>query len=120
MSSLEAFKTIWLVDFEFIPGAPLCDPVCLVAHEFKSGQTIRLWRDQFGLGLPYSVGPESLFVAYSAAAELGCHLALGWPLPERVLDLYFEWSVSPSMYHCLIGDKPIGAPFRIGSSRKWT
>jgi DNA polymerase family A len=91
MSSLEAFKTIWLVDFEFIPGAPLCDPVCLVAHEFKSGQTIRLWRDQFGLGPPYSVGPESLFVAYSAAAELGCHLALGWHLPERVLDLYFEF-----------------------------
>ena len=59
--------------------------------EFKSGQTIRLLRHQFGSGPPYPIGPDSLFVAYSAAAELGCHLALGWPLPERVLDLYFEF-----------------------------
>ena len=65
--------------------------MCLVAHEFKSGQTIRLLRHQFGSGPPYPIGPDSLFVAYSAAAELGCHLALGWPLPERVLDLYFEF-----------------------------
>jgi hypothetical protein len=35
--------------------------------------------------------PDSLFVAYSAAAELGCHLALGWAMPDRVLDLYFEF-----------------------------
>jgi hypothetical protein len=34
-----------------------------------------------------------LFVAYYAAAELGCHLALGWPLPRRVLDLFAEFRV---------------------------
>jgi hypothetical protein len=50
-----------------------------------------LWRDQFGTAPPYSTGPDSLFVAYAADAELSCHLALGWPLPERVLDLYFEF-----------------------------
>jgi hypothetical protein len=32
-----------------------------------------------------------LFVAYYASAEMGCHLALGWPLPENVLDLYAEF-----------------------------
>ncbi|MFO0892581.1 MAG: DNA polymerase, partial [Isosphaeraceae bacterium] len=32
-----------------------------------------------------------LFVAYYASAELGCHLALEWPMPERVLDLYAEF-----------------------------
>ena len=26
-----------------------------------------------------------------ASAELGCHLALGWPLPDNVLDLYVEF-----------------------------
>jgi hypothetical protein len=40
---------------------------------------------------PYPIGPDSLFVAYLASAELGCHLALGWPLPARVLDLYVEF-----------------------------
>jgi hypothetical protein len=32
-----------------------------------------------------------LFVAYYASAELGCHLALDWVMPERVLDLYVEF-----------------------------
>src|SRR5262249_17941810 len=39
----------------------------------------------------YPVGPDVLFVAYYASAELGCHLALGWPMPARVLDLYAEF-----------------------------
>jgi hypothetical protein len=38
-----------------------------------------------------SRGPDSLFVAYYASAEIGCHLALGWPVPERVLDLFTEF-----------------------------
>jgi hypothetical protein len=40
---------------------------------------------------PYPIGPDVLFVAYLASAELGCHLALGWPFPTRVLDLYVEF-----------------------------
>jgi len=40
---------------------------------------------------PYEVGPDSLFVAFYSSAELGCHLALGWPLPVNVLDLYVEF-----------------------------
>jgi DNA polymerase I len=30
-------------------------------------------------------------VAYYASAELGCHLALGWPMPCRILDLCAEF-----------------------------
>ena len=32
-----------------------------------------------------------MFLAYYASAEIGCHLALGWPVPERVLDLFTEF-----------------------------
>jgi hypothetical protein len=32
-----------------------------------------------------------LFGAYYASAELGCYRALGWPTPERVLDLFAEF-----------------------------
>src|SRR5262252_3516365 len=86
------FREIWAVDFEFIadPGENP-DPVCLVARELRSGQTLRLWRDELGPTPPYPTGADSLFVAYYASAELGCHLALGWPIPERILDLFTEF-----------------------------
>jgi hypothetical protein len=86
------FPEIWLVDFEYRaePGENP-DPVCLVAWELRSGRKIRLWRDQFGPVPPYSTGPDVLFVSYYAAAEISCHLALGWPVPQRTLDLFLEF-----------------------------
>ena len=86
------FAEIWAVDFEFgaKPGENP-EPVCLVAWELRSGNKLRLWRDEFGALPPYPTGPDVLFVAYYASAEIGCHLALGWPVPERVLDLFTEF-----------------------------
>jgi DNA polymerase I len=83
---------IWAVDFEFgsEPGENP-EPVCLVAWELRSGRKVRLWRDEFGRAPPYPTGPDSLFVAFYSSAEIGCHLALGWPAPERVLDLFTEF-----------------------------
>jgi len=63
----------------------------LVALELRSGRLIRQWRDEMSREPPYSTGPDSLFIAYYASAELGCHLALGWPQPARVLDLFVEF-----------------------------
>ena len=40
---------------------------------------------------PFPTGPDSLFVAYYASAEIGCFLSLGWPVPARVLDLCVEF-----------------------------
>ena len=93
-SGLDAYREVWLVDFEFsAPPGERPIPVCLVAREFRSGRTLRLWQDDLrGRGTPpYPTGPDVLFVAYFASAELGCHLALDWPMPERVLDLYVEF-----------------------------
>ena len=90
---LDAFREIVLADFEFAvtPGnRPV--PVCLVADELCSGRRFRLWQDQFGPAPPYATGRDVLFVAYYASAELGCHRALGWPMPERILDLFCEFS----------------------------
>ena len=96
------YREIWLVDFEF-NGAPgdVPSPVCLVAHELRTSRTIRLWRDQMGPSPPYPLDEQVLFVAFFASAELGCHLALGWPLPVRVLDLYVEFRCvtnTPGLY----------------------
>jgi hypothetical protein len=89
---LDAFREVWAVDFGFqsVPGErPL--PVCLVAWELRTGRKLRLWREEFGALPPYSIKADSLFIAYYASAELGCHLSLGWPMPARILDLFVEF-----------------------------
>ena len=91
MSWLASFRRVWLIDFEFQQSdgeRPI--PVCMVARDFKSGQLVRLWQDELGQP-PFHLGPDSLYVAYYSSAEWGCHLALGWPLPCRILDLYVEF-----------------------------
>jgi DNA polymerase I len=86
------FAEIWYFDFEFIPApGEHPDVVCLVAHEQRSGRTLRLWRDELGEHPPYRTDAEALFVCFVANAECACHLALGWPLPARILDLSPEF-----------------------------
>jgi DNA polymerase-1 len=93
-SPLDQFDAVWLVDFEFGPsggegGAP--EPRCVVAKEYKSGRMVRHWLDgTSGVRCPYDTGDRSLFVAYYASAETACHIALGWPMPRRILDLCAE------------------------------
>src|SRR5512134_1774267 len=88
------FPEIWAIDFEFVAEqGENPQPVCLVARELRSGRTVRVWQDELRRmpQPPYPTGPGALFVAYYASAEIGCHLALGWPVPERVLDLFTEF-----------------------------
>ena len=86
------FAEIWAVDFEFgaEPGENP-EPVCLVAWELRSGRRLHVWRDDFGAAPPYPTGSDVLFVAYYASAEISCHLSLGWPVPQRVLDPFTEF-----------------------------
>src|SRR3712207_5342983 len=106
------FREAWLCDFEFRadPGERPW-PVCMVARGLRSGREVRLWRDEL-LALraaPFDTGPESVFVAYYASAELGCFLALGWPLPAKVLDLYAEHRCETNGELALCGDGLVGA-----------
>jgi DNA polymerase I len=95
------YREIWLVDFEFNGVAgDLPSPVCLVAHELRTGRVVRLRREEMGSQPPYALDDRCLFVAFFASAELGCHLALNWPLPRRVLDLYAE-------FRCLTNSSPV-------------
>jgi hypothetical protein len=76
------------VDFEYTAHTgerPV--PLCCVARELCSGRLVRWWlADGAPPAPPYGTGPDALFVAYYASADLGCHLALDWPMPARVLD----------------------------------
>ena len=94
------FREIWCVDAEYYPGTGRANggvdgdpitPLCLVAHEMRSGRTVRLWQDEFGRFPPYRLHADALVVTYMATAELGAHIALGWGQPACVLDAYVEF-----------------------------
>src|SRR5438105_4207074 len=93
MDALRYYRRVWAVDFEFTaPPGERPAPLCCVARELRSGRLVRTWlTDRAPAAPPYGTGPDDLFVAYYASAELGCHLALGWPMPARALDLYVEF-----------------------------
>lgn len=102
MVSLDEFSAVWFVDFEFTaPDGERPKPVCMVAREMRTGRLVRLWLDQTERAAPpFPVDAKTLFVAYYASAELGCYLALGWPMPARILDLFVE-------FRCLTNGRPL-------------
>lgn len=106
------FREVWACDFEFRadPGERQW-PVCMVAQELHTGREVRLWRE--GLialcRAPFNTGPDAVFVAYLASAELHCFLELGWPLPDHVLDLHAEHRVATNGVVLPCGDGLVGA-----------
>ena len=66
--------------------------LCMVAYvldeHLQHIATIRAWRGEFGSQFPFDLGPDCLFVAYSAWAELTCFMTLGWRFPAHVFDLH--------------------------------
>jgi len=94
-NSIDLFREIWLIDFEFTHGeseAATPDVHCLVAREYRTGEVLRVWREELQtmIEAPFAVGEDALTVAFFASAEITCFLELGWPLPVHVLDLFTE------------------------------
>jgi DNA polymerase-1 len=96
------YRAIVVADFEFEFGGhdsfeaagrsgERPRPVCMVARELRTGQEWRLWRGEFGPMPPFPIGPDALFVAFYASAELGCFRAYSWPKPANILDLFAEF-----------------------------
>jgi DNA polymerase-1 len=87
------FTTIVVVDFEYeIDDNILPNVLCMVAHVLNENlqhvRTIRMWRGEFGKTPPFDIGDDTLFVAYSAWAEMTCFMALGWKFPAHIFDLH--------------------------------
>ena len=107
-----SFRETWIVDFEFsAPPGERPIPICAVARELASGRELRMWEDELHRlkNPPYDTGPDSLFVSYYASAEIGCHLALGWPVPHHVLDLFAEFRNSTNGLPTVSGNGLLGA-----------
>ena len=85
------FATVVVCDFEYeVADGELPDVLCMVAHvldeNLRHVRTIKLWRDEFGAEPPFDIGPDALFVAYSAWAEMTCFKVLGWRFPVHIFD----------------------------------
>jgi DNA polymerase-1 len=87
------FGTIVVADFEYEVGpGDLPKPLCMVAdvldEHLQHVRTYSLWRDDFGAIPPFDIGADTLFVAYSAWAEMTCFHVLGWQFPTHIFDLH--------------------------------
>lgn len=111
---------IWGVDFEFHPHAgregnpPV--PVCMVAKNFKTGETIRLWQDELEQRreAPFPTDASSLVVAFYASAEMGCFEVLKWAMPVNVLDLYIAFRMHTNGRELPSGRGLLGAQIYFG------
>lgn len=120
MSQPDFPNGIWAVDFEFHPAhgqhgnVPV--PVCMVAQELQSGQTLRFWHDElFAMHqAPFPTDGEALFVSYYASAEFGCFQQLGWAPPTNTLDLFSEFCWLTNGRHRPHGKGLIGALLYFG------
>lgn len=85
------FGAVVVCDFEYeVADGDVPNVLCMVAHvldeHLRHVSTIRLWRGEFDVRPPFDVSDDTLFVAYSAWAEMSCFLTLGWQLPAHVFD----------------------------------
>ena len=103
----KVFSWVVVCDFEYeVADGGLPNVLCMVAYvldeHLRHVRTIRLWRGIVGQPLPamhlyrgefhkeppFDIGPDTLFVAYSAWAEMTCFMVLGWKFPVHVFDLH--------------------------------
>jgi DNA polymerase I len=94
----ENFSQVVVCDFEYeVTGGDanliqgdLPNVLCVVVHvldeNLQHKRTIRQWRGEFSTAPPFDIGPDTLFVAYSAWAEMTCFMVLGWKFPQHIFD----------------------------------
>lgn len=90
-----SFSSIWFVICGVLlrPGESLTPVYVAAATAEKPNQCWQVALPELldCANPPYPTGPDCLLVTISANELVGCHLALGWPLPERILDLTIEF-----------------------------
>jgi DNA polymerase-1 len=85
------FTNVVVADFEYeVSDGDLPNILCMVAHVLNENlqhvRTIKLWRGEFGKDPPFDIGDDTVFVAYSAWAEMTCFMQLGWKFPKHIFD----------------------------------
>jgi len=84
-----------VVDTEFYaPNGERQVPACAVGRELRTGRVVTQFYGEFTATPPFRVDAEALYVAFYASAEMGTHLALDWPIPPNIVDLFAEFKVA--------------------------
>jgi hypothetical protein len=113
------FAEIWVGDAEYYPGSGLNNggvkgdpitPLCFVAHEMRSGRTVRFWQDQLGpVFPPLRLGTEAVFISFSLVAEFGgAFLPKGWREPACAIDAHVEFRHATNDGSLKSGDREKG------------
>ena len=115
MTACESFCQVVVADFEYeVDDGNLPDVLCLVAYVLDANlqhvRTVRLWRGEFGSAPPFDIGSNTLFVAYSAWAEMTCFKVLGWKFPEHIFDLHTAYLAATNVLLPYTPDEPRKKP----------
>ena len=88
------FGSVWVVVVAVSagPGERL-EPLALAAKDFGTGSLIEIGVPKlYGVRRPpYPTGSQALLITIGAHEVIACHLALGWRVPERIVDLMVEF-----------------------------
>ena len=87
------FASIWciVVAVETRPGERL-EPIAIAAMDLAAAAVVQVGMPKLrGIRRPpYPTGPHTLILTVDAQLLAGCHLALGWRMPDRIIDLMVE------------------------------
>ena len=99
-------------DFEYVSiDGERPNPVCLVWHDWESGETHRIWQDEL-LKMkkpPFDISEKTICCTYYYGAEGSCHQALGWEHPAQVIDCFAEFRSLTNGRKVPCGNSLIGA-----------
>jgi DNA polymerase-1 len=98
------FGTIVVCDFEYeVADGGLPNVLCMVAYVLDEGlrhvRTVRQWRGEFGSAPPFDIGPNALFVAYSAWAEMTAFITLQWKFPVNIFDQHTAYLAASNILY---------------------
>lgn len=122
VGAFKHFASVWciVVAAKVDSGEPI-EPIALAVLDL-AGTKI----EQFGMPKlrsvrrpPYPTGPQTLLLTIDAHLFAGCHLALGWRMPERIVDVALECKNSRPATRQLVGGLPglladFGQPSTLG------
>jgi hypothetical protein len=98
MDALEAalralgYRRVWVPDTEYCPYGNHPRARCLCALDLFSGERREVWlAGVANPPCPFEMAADECFIFFAADADIGIFLALGWPLPRRVIDVRVEF-----------------------------
>lgn len=103
---LDHFADAWIVIAKVMTrSGERAQPIAFVAQDIERGSLIEIGVPKL-LGVrhpPYPTGPQAAICTVDAHELAAFHLALGWRMPERIIDLMIEFKLVSAGRRPLVG-----------------